>query len=253
MKVIYLIAINSFRQTLRERLFYNVILFGVGLLMLALVVSDLTFGFPDRVVRSIGHSAIVLAMDLMALLLGVTAVYQEIDRKSLFVLLTRPLSRAQYVSGKFIGLMGALALVLVGLVVIFVLVLTVVRGHVTGADILAFGAALVEASILAGVGLVLSAFTTPTLGAGMGLGAWIAMASTDNMVELTRDQPVLGEVSKWISWILPSLARLDFREAAVHQFSISASGYGLALAYGATQALLLVGLAAFILERREMV
>ena len=84
------VAQNTFRQTLRERLFLNIIIFGVFMILLAMVLANITFGYPDRVVRSIGLSGISIAANLVALLVGVSLIHQEIDRKTLFVVLTRP-------------------------------------------------------------------------------------------------------------------------------------------------------------------
>ena len=127
MNALWMIASNTVRQTVRQRLFYNVALFGVGMVVLAMIVSNITFGFPDRVVRSIGLSGVTFAVDLMALLVGVTLVHQEIDKKTLFVLLTRPLTRWQYVAGRFLGLFLTIVAMTVGLGLAFAAVLALTR------------------------------------------------------------------------------------------------------------------------------
>lgn len=252
MTKIRLIAVNTFRQTIRDRLYYNIVLFGVGMVVFSMVVGNLTFGHPDRVVRSIGHSGIVLALDLTALLLGVSLVYQEIDRRSLFVVLTRPLTRFQYVAGRFLGLLAAVGLVAFGLSLVFAFVLVSVRGHLSANDLLAIVSSFSEAAVLGALGLLLSTVTTPTLGAGLGLGSWIIMASTDDLVALTRDNPFGHQVAKVFALVFPSTARLDFRENAVYGLDIALGDYLAAVSYGGLQAALLVVLAGLVLSRREM-
>ena len=85
MNPILVIAGNTLRQTVRQRLFLNIGIFGIGMVLLAMLVGSITYGFPDRVVRSIGLSGVTIAVDLMALLLGVGLIHEEIDRKTLFV------------------------------------------------------------------------------------------------------------------------------------------------------------------------
>src|SRR5438067_1870881 len=121
MTPIFIVAANTFRQTLRQRLFYNIFIFGVGMVLLSLVVGNITYGYQHRVVRSIGLSGVALALDLIAILVGVTLIHQEIDRKTLFVVLVRPIGRAQYVWGRYLGLVAALSLTLVGLTAVYAL------------------------------------------------------------------------------------------------------------------------------------
>ena len=172
MSSIWMIATNTVRQTVRQRLFYNVLLFGVGLVLLAMVVSGITFGYADRVVRSIGLSGVSIAVCLMALLVGVSLVHQEIDRKTLFVLLTRPLDRWQYVLGRFVGLFLTISGMTVGLSIIFSIVLLATpRGALGSADAVALAMAVVEGCVIGSVALAISCFSTPTIGTGMGWGS----------------------------------------------------------------------------------
>ena len=254
MNSIRLVAWNTLRQTIRQRLFVNVVVFGVGLIALSVVVSFLSYGYPDRVVRSLGLSGVSLSLNLMGLLVSVSLVHQEIDRKTLFVLLTRPLTRTQYVIGRFLGLQLALVLVLLGFGLIYVFALSMTFGRLTPQDVVALLACLPEAAILSAFGLVLSCFSTPTLSAGIGLGFWVAAATTDDLVRLTRDGDEFSKmVAQGIYYVLPALSRFDFREAAVYGDAIASADVGFVLLYGASYAAALVVLAGIVLSRREMI
>jgi Cu-processing system permease protein len=251
---IWVIAANTFRQTVRQRLFYNIAVFGVFMLLLSMIVAQLTFGYPDRVVRSIGLSGVSIALNLIALFIAVSLIHQEIDRKTLFVVLTRPVERWQYVVGRYFGLFLTLALALVGLTLVFFVTLALSRGSPLIGDLLALGASLAEAAILAGVGLVMSSFSTPTVGGGIGLGLWIAGTATDDLMRLTEKADAVTKLGAQIAYYaLPCLARLNFREFATYQDPINPAHYLSALAYGAGYAAVLVALASAILSRREMV
>jgi Cu-processing system permease protein len=252
MNAVLMIASNTFRQTVRQRLFYNVLLFGVGMVVFSMVVGNLTYGFPDRVVRSIGLSGVSLALDLMAMFIGVTLIHQEIDKKTLFVLLTRPVARWQYVAGRFVGLLAALVTITVGLSLVFAFVLTSVRGRMTGLDLLALSSAFPEAAVLGAIGLVLSTFSTPTIGSGIGIGAWIIAASTDDLIGLTEKDTLAHDAAQVLSFVFPSLARFNFREAAVYQSDIPLIDGVTVWLYGGAYCLALVALASAILARREM-
>jgi ABC-type transport system involved in multi-copper enzyme maturation permease subunit len=251
---VFVIAANTFRQTVRQRLFYNVAVFGVGMILLSMVIGNLTYGYPDRVVRSIGLAGVAIATDLVALLVGVSLIHEEIDRKTLFVVLVRPVRRSSYVWGRYLGLVATLALVLAGLSAVFFLTLLSVRGEVRSGDLVALSAALPEAAILGGIGLMLSAFSTPTLSAGIGIGIWIVGAVTDDFIRLTEksDDPVRA-IAKAAYYIFPSLARFNFREMAIYRTSLTFNEYAGAFGYGIVYCVVLGALASIILTRREMV
>ncbi len=254
MTPIIVVAQNTFRQTVRQRLFFNVAIFGVGMVLLSMVMGQITFGYPDRVVRSIGLSGVTIATDLIALLTAVSLIHQEIDRKTLFVVLTRPIHRWQYVVGRYLGLLFALFLVLVGFAVIFAITLSASRGSITGTDVLALIGIFPEAAILAAFGMLLSAFSTPTLSAGIGLGFWVAASTSDDLVRLTKKADLVTKsIAKAAYYVLPSLERFNFRELAVYQKPIAMNDFAISMGYGALYCVGLVALASVVLSRREMV
>lgn len=254
MSAIAVISRNTLRQAVRERLFFNVVIFGVGMVLLSMVVGQITVGFPDRVVRSIGLSGVTIAVDLIALLLGATLIHQEIDRKTLFVVLTRPVRRWKYLVGRYLGLMMSVALALVGFSGVFCVTLVVSGGSIGASDLYALLAVLPEAAIIGAFGTLLSCISTPMLSTGLGLGFWIAGASTDDLVRLTEDAgPATVGLMKVLYYALPSLARLDFRTAAVYEQAVSISEFMAAISYGVIYAAFLVAIACAVLTRREMV
>ena len=255
MNAIFVIAENTVRQTIRQRLFYNVGVFGVGMLLLSMVVGRLTFGYPDRVVRSIGLSGVSISLNLIALLIAVSLIHQEIDRKTLFVVLTRPVHRWQYVFGRYLGLLVTLGLASVGLTIVYALTLTASRGTMLSQDFIALSTSLVEAAILGGIGIVLSAFSTPMLSSGIGLGLWIACTAIDDVVRLAEktEDPLTIFVTKTAYYILPNLSRFNWRELAIYKLEPPVGELFMSFGYGALYALGLVALSSAILSRREMI
>ncbi|MGF1509047.1 MAG: ABC transporter permease [Myxococcota bacterium] len=254
MKEVGLVASNTFRQVLREKTFLNIIVFGVGMVLLSVVISNITFGFQDRVVRSIGLSGVTIAVDLMALLVGVGLIHSEIDRKTLFVLLTRHMSRFSYVLGRAVGLALVLVLASFGFSLVFLSTLLSVYGTPSGNDLLALAGGYVEALILGSFGILLSSFTTPTLAAGIGLGFWIAASTTDDLVRLTQLSETGNEtLAQVISWTLPNFQLLNYRTAAVYGDALDAFPVMMSFVYGLLYAAAFVAFAGFVLSRREMV
>lgn len=251
---IWLVAANTLRETVRKRLYLNIVVFGVGMVLFAMVVGNVTFGYTDRVVRSIGLSGVSIAVGLMSLLVAVGLVHQEIETKTLFAVLTRPVRRWQYILGRFVGLMLAVMTALVAFAFVFGLVLSAVGGRPTINDVVALVVSIPEAAVLGALGLVLSSFSTPTVSAGVGLGVWIAGAVSDDLVRLTSTAGgSVRALAQGAHYVLPAMERFNFREAAVYGLSLSASEVFGAFLYGSVYAAALLSLASLILARREMV
>lgn len=251
---IWLVAINTLRETLRKRLYLNIVVFGVGMVLFAMVVGNVTFGYTDRVVRSIGLSGVSIAVDLMALLVAVGLVHREIEAKTLFAVLTRPIRRWQYILGRFFGLMFAVVTALAGFSVVFVIILLAVSGQPTVNDFFALAASIPEAAVLGALGLVLSSFSTPTVSAGIGLGVWIAGTAVDDLIRLTESAGgSVRALAQAAYYTLPAMERFNFREAAVYALPLSPSEFAGAFVYGLAYAAFLLSLASLILARREMV
>lgn len=254
MNPMLIIATNTWRENIRQRLFHNIIIFGVGMMIFAMVVSNITFGFPDRVVRSIGLSGVSVALNLMALLIGVSLVHREIDNKTLFVVLTRPVERWQYVIGRYLGLVGNLAVVFIGFSAIFFLMLGYVLGTPNSQDMVALFSSFLEACILGAFATLLSSFSTPSLSAGIGLGFWIACASADDLVGLSAKADASTKVlMQAISWVLPNFAAFNFREAAIYIDPVSVGDVAFTLVYAGLYMVGFIALASAVLSRREMV
>ncbi|MEM1023885.1 MAG: ABC transporter permease subunit [Myxococcota bacterium] len=263
MSVVGLVAGNTIRQIVRQRTFFNVFIFGLGMVIVALVVSNITFGYRDQVVRSIGLSGVILAVDLMALLLSIGLIHAELDRKTLFVVMTRPVTRTAYVLGRALGLFAVLSMAMASFGLVVLLTLLSVGGAPTLHDVYALSGGLVEAGILGSFGLVLSAFTTPMLGTGIGLGFWIAASTTDDLVRLARlkGDNSMGEalhsgnetMAQALSYVLPNFQVLNFRTEAVYRLTIPGDEFAWALVYGVLWIVGFLLLAGLILSRRELV
>lgn len=116
----YAIALNTFREAVRDRVLYAVLGFAVLVLLFALALAELSLGEEERVVADLGYASISLFSVVIAIFLGSSLLYKEIERKTLYVILPKPIARGEFLVGKyagivltavvFIGLMGAVQL-----------------------------------------------------------------------------------------------------------------------------------------------
>jgi hypothetical protein len=143
----YAIALNTFREAIRDRVLYGVLGFSVFNLLFSLALGELSLGEQRRVVADLGYASISLFSVVIAIFLGSSLLYKEIERKTLYVILPKPIARAEFLVGKYLGiaLTASVFVALMGAVQLWVM--AVQRGSMT----LALGLGPVLAAGLAGV------------------------------------------------------------------------------------------------------
>lgn len=126
MSRIWAIALNTFREAIRDRVLYGVVGFGALVQLFALALAQLSLDQQARVVRDVGLASVSLFAVIVAIFLGSSLLYKEIERKTLYVILPKPIRRDEFLLGKyvgivltafvFVGLTGALQLLLDGMI-----------------------------------------------------------------------------------------------------------------------------------------
>jgi ABC-type transport system involved in multi-copper enzyme maturation permease subunit len=123
MRVIGLVAVNVFKESVRDRVPYNLAVFAVLLISASYLLGQLTAGQDIKVIKDLGLAAIALFGLLIAVFIGIGLVWKEVDKRSIYGVLSKPVTRPQFVLGKFAGLVLTLAINLLVMTVAFYAVL----------------------------------------------------------------------------------------------------------------------------------
>src|SRR6201994_3956728 len=107
MRIAY-IAANTFREAVRDRVLYNLIIFAFLMIGASLVLGQITIGVERELLVNLGLTAISIFGVLIAIFIGIGLVSKEIDKRTLYTVLTRPVQRWEFIVGKFFGLVGTL-------------------------------------------------------------------------------------------------------------------------------------------------
>ncbi len=103
------VALNTFREAVRDRVLYNLVFFALLMMAAAIFVGGISIGIEEMVIKSLGLSAISVIGLLIAVFIGVGLVYKEMDKRTLYALLAKPVRRWEFLLGKFGGLVLTLA------------------------------------------------------------------------------------------------------------------------------------------------
>src|SRR5258708_7876522 len=142
------IGLNTFREAIRNKILYSMLFFAVALIAGALVLGQLSMHEEVRLTRDVGLAGIELFGVLIAIFVGVNLVYKELDKKTVFVLIPKPIHRWEFIVGKFAGMVMTLAVLVAIMTGVLFLVLAVQDNGLDGAGAVARAIALLFVEVV---------------------------------------------------------------------------------------------------------
>lgn len=251
------IARATLSEALRERLLYNLVVFAVVLVAGSLTISQLTLGEQYRIIANIGSAATQVFGTLIAVFLGVGLFSRELDRRTCYPVLARPVSRAGFVAGKYLGLLLTLGLNVGLMAAATAAVLLSYGGNVrmaVGAFLATFALTFVQLGVVGALAVFFCTFTTATLASIFTLAVTGAgwLFGGVRPFWLTTRQAEMKELVRVFDVVLPNMALLDVKESLTYGDPVGLADVALRAGYGAGYAAVLVALAGFLFSRRDV-
>ncbi len=266
MRAITLVAGAVFRESVRDRVPYSMVMFAVLLMAASYLISQLTAGQDMKIVKDLGLAALSIFGLLIAVFLGIGLVSKEVERKSIFGLLTKPVSRSQFILGKYTGLVATLIINLGVMTIAYYAVLAYMQ-YVSPPAVRASWPApamdprllvavvliVAELALVTAIAMFFSTFSSPLLATLLTLGLWLAghfNADLRNFGAVVDSAPVVA-VARGLYYLLPNLAPFDVKAEVVHGLPVSARHVLLTLLYAAIYSSALLTAAITIFRRRD--
>ncbi len=262
MKKIAAVAKNTFKEAIRDRILYGFLFFAIALILFSLVLGKLSFNEEVRAIVDIGMAGISLFSVLMAIFLGITLLHKEIERRTLYTILARPISRTSYIIGKFFGLVVTLYVQILLMTIVWIVVLKIQGAPVPVGLLPAMILICCETTIIISIALFFTSFSSPLLSGLFTFGLFVAGrgANLINVLAKEKSMAFLTPVLEGITAVVPNLylfypsgKMIDGTWATVHAQFIS-SGYLVStVAYGLCYLVVFLVLAIVLINRREFV
>jgi ABC-type transport system involved in multi-copper enzyme maturation permease subunit len=260
------IAINAFRESVRDKVLYNLVAFAILLMGASYLIGQLTAGQDVKIIKDLGLAATSIFGVFIAIFIGIGLVSKEVERRSIYAILSKPIERYQLVLGKYLGLLLTLAVNLSVMAAALYLVLAYMSWMegplVTGAWeapaldprlLTAVAMIFVELAVVTAIALFFSTFSTPILSAALTFGVFIAgrfSADLRNFNEVV-DSPAAATLASALYWVLPNLGPFDIRAEVVHAMPVPAGEMLLAVGYGVLYVAALLAIAMLVFSRRD--
>jgi len=254
LRVPCLVAGNTIRELVRSKLLHNLLLFAVLLIASSMFVAQLTIGQWDRVILDIGLAAIELSGVLVSVLIGVGLVAGEIERRTVYPTLARPVTRGAFLVGRFLGLFAMLAVSVVLMLAVLAAVLRMAGYGFSASAATAALLILLELALLSGAALLFGSFTKPILASAFSLSVFlIGHLLSDLKSFQQRSNSGLAKAFTEVAYrLLPDLELLNVKSLASNELPIPHGLLPSAALYAAlyTGALLLLAISIF--ARRDL-
>lgn len=246
------IALNTFRENLRDKLLYNLLIFALLMIGSSLLLMRLTLGEFHRLLLDIGLGSVNIFSVLIAIFVGIGLVSKEIDKKTIYTIVSKPVARLEFLLGKFFGLTITL---LVNMLIMTAGLLTVLMAQSVPIEAVLFkaiGLILLECMVVTAVALLCSTFTSATLSAIFTLAIYVIGHLTADLKTFGQKMDGLGRsVLEGMYYLLPNLERFNLKGNVTHHLDVPLNDLVLIVAYGMAYAAFLLLLASVIFQRRD--
>jgi ABC-type transport system involved in multi-copper enzyme maturation permease subunit len=250
------IAANTFREAVRDRVLYNLVFFALLLVATAPLLGQISIGVQRVLLINLSLTAISIFGTVISIFVGISLVSKEIERRTLYPVLARPVSRAEFIVGKYLGLAGTLAVNTLAMSAGFYVALFILTQHLSRTDanvLIGIYFLLLEFCVIIGLALLFSSFSSPLLSALFSLCVFVAGTFAG---DLRAFASIASGPAKWLalitSYLLPNLSSLNVITRVAHDQLISARLVGYNSLYSLLYVTVTVCGAMLIFSRRNL-
>lgn len=222
-----IIALNTFRESARNKVLYNIVFLAVALAFFSILLGEWSVFDRSYVIKSTTLSIMSLSGLLISVFVGISLVQKEIQGRTVLTLLSKPISRAVFIVGKYLGLLAVIAVHLALLTVVYYVILALTHSNPTLSLLLAVYMVFCEMAIVIAVALLFSTFSSPVLSALFTIGVYAAGRLSGELMEQVHFVRRMGEVNgsggvflekvaEVVHAVFPGLYRFDISAYVVH-------------------------------------
>lgn len=253
---ILVVASNVFREVIRDRVLYIIGFFALILVAAALLIPEVAANNGDKIITDIGLGAMNLFGLIVTVFVGTALINKEIEKRTVYVLIAKPVSRAEFVVGKHVGLSAVLAVLLAAMTAIFLTVLSAKQiSYPIDSIFLTVLFQFLELSLMAGVAILFGVFTSSLIAMMLTLAVYLMGNFSRDIVTLGNlaDSPGVRQMTQNLYLVLPDLSRFNLKNEAIYGMTLLPQPLDLlgSAVYGLVWIGLLLAIAVLIFSRRE--
>ena len=266
MRTISLIAVAVFKESVRDRVPYAMVVFAMLLMAASYLIAQMTAGQDMKIIKDLGLAALSIFGLFIAVFIGIGLVSKEVEKKSVFGMLSKPVSRTQFVLGKYAGLVMTLAVNLGVMTIAYYAVLYYMYLNSSPAAqagwpapamdprlLIAIGLIFAELMLVTALALFFSTYSSPLLATLLTIGLWVAGHFNADLrnFETVVDSAAVAAFARALYYVLPNLAPFDVKAEVVYGMPVAMRHVLYTVAYAIVYITTLLIAAVAIFRRRD--
>jgi len=253
MKNIISIAKNTFRETIRDKILYGILAFAFLFLGMTIFFGSISLGEDIKVVKDFGLAGIYIFSVIIAIFLGTSLVYKEIEKKTLYIIFSKPVKIYEFIVGKFFGLWISVTLNVLLMTIVYFIIVKIKGG---GFDLISLYAILLlifELAIFVAVTILFSSVTTPLAGA---IFAIIILYIGHSLATIKQYAIKSGQFMRIVIdgayYIFPNLEKFNLRNSVVHEVSPSSGQIIYPILYSILYVVILLWASSLAIKKQDL-
>ncbi len=250
------ITFNTFREAVRDRVLYNLIIFVLLLVASAPLFGQISIGLEKLILVNVGLTSISIFGIIIAIFIGIGLVSKEIEKKTLYTILSRPVRRWEFITGKYLGLVLTLVVNAVFMTIGFFVALFIATRTFTRDDaglLLAIYFIILQFFIVTAITLLFSSFSSPIFSAVFAFALFVIGTFAEDL----RNFAALAQgVTKWLAtgaaWLVPNFSALNVISQVAHGDPIRPQLVLFNTVYALLYSVAAMAVAVLIFERRNL-
>lgn len=257
MRNVWVVTANTFREAVRDRVLYNLVFFALLMMGAAILVGQISIGIEGSVIVSLGLTAISVIGIFIAVFIGVGLVSKEMDKRTLYALLAKPVKRWEFLLGKYGGLVMTLTVNTAAMAAGLYVALWSVKYPLEKSDwfvLVAVYLILLKLALIVALAMLFSCFTTPFLAILFTVGIYVAGVFAEDLrtIQGVNISPSTMKMMRGISYLLPNFENFNVMGAVTHGQGVPASLVWHDTAYTVLYAAIVLAGAAMVFARRNL-
>ena len=248
------LATNTFREAIRDRIWISILVFALASILFSVALKEITIGDQAKVVRSIAQGGVDFFSSVIAMFLGISIVWKELEKKTIYTILSKPIPRWMFILGKYLGLMMTVCVAVIAMVGIYTLLMFYEQGVPEPIVFVSFGLLLVELMVLTAWATLFSSYSAPTTATVFLLSIFVIGHLADDiwLFGNQSENPAIRQIASTLYWVLPNFEALSIRELSIHEKPIPWSQVGHASLYGIGYSTAVLSFAIVIFQRKDI-
>jgi len=249
------IALNTFKEAIRDRVLYLLLFFAAVCIIFSRILALLTVGDRVKIIKDVGLASLSLFGALMAILMGVGLVFKEIDKKTIYTLLVKPIRRYEFLLGKYLGLVLTLLVMLLAMSLIYLAVIFLHTFKIEWKMLIAIIFIFEELCLVTSVALLFSCFSTPILSSIFSVSFYLIGHFSWGLETLIKKvKPGAGKtLAQLLYHFVPDLENFNFKMEVVQNLPIPPKIFVFSTLYGIFYTIFILALALLVFRKRDFI